>query len=86
MVDGQSSHSAKAALAERVKELTCLYGIAQIAGEPGISLEEVLRRIVELLPPAWQYPEIAFARITLDGNAYMTTGFRECSRTDERSN
>lgn len=78
MVDGRLSHSAKAALAERVKELTCLYGIAQIAGEPGISLEEIIQRIVELLPPAWQYPEIAFARITLDGISYTTPGFREC--------
>jgi len=80
MVDGQLSHSAKAALAERVKELTCLYGIAQIAGEPSVSLEEVLQCIVELLPPAWQHPEIAVARITLDGIAYTTPGFRECSQ------
>ena len=80
MVDGQLSHATQAALAERVKELTCLYGIAQIAGEPGISLEEVLQRIVELLPPAWQYPEIAVARITLDGIAYATPGFCECSQ------
>ncbi|UCF16017.1 MAG: hypothetical protein JSW59_00875 [Phycisphaerales bacterium] len=80
MVDGQLSHAAKAALAERVKELTCLYGIAQIAGEPGISLEEVLQRIVELLPPAWQHPEIAVARITLDGIAHTTPGFREFSQ------
>ena len=80
MLDDQLSHSAKAALAERVKELTCLYGIAQIAGEPGISLEEVLQRIVELLPPAWQYPEITVARIILDGIAYTTPGFRECRR------
>lgn len=78
MVDDQLSRSAKAALAERVKELTCLYGIAQIAGEPGISLDEVLKHIVELLPPAWQYPEIAVARIALDGIAYAIPGFREC--------
>jgi signal transduction histidine kinase len=78
MLDDRLSHSAKAALAERVKELTCLYGIAQIAGEPGISLDEVLQRIVELLPPAWQYPGIAVARIILDGIAYTTPGFREC--------
>lgn len=78
MVDSPLSHSAQAALAERVKELTCLYGIAQIAGKPGVSLEEVLQRIVELLPPAWQYPDIAVARITLDGIAYTTPGFREC--------
>jgi two-component system NtrC family sensor kinase len=80
MVDGRLSHSEKAALAERVKELTCLYGIAQIAGEPGTSLETVLQRIVECLPPAWQYPEVAVARITVDGMAYTTPGFRECSQ------
>jgi len=78
MVDDRLSYSTKAALTERVKELTCLYGIAQIAGQPGISLEEIIQRIVELLPPAWQYPETAFARIILDGISYTTQGFREC--------
>lgn len=62
---------------ERVKELTCLYGIAQIAGTPGISLEEILQGIVELIPPAWQYPEITSARIILDGSSYLGPRFRE---------
>ena len=78
MADNQLSYSAKAALTERVKELTCLYGIAQIAGQPGISLEETIQGIVEHLPPAWQYPEVAFGRIILDGISYTTQGFREC--------
>jgi len=78
MTNGQLSYSAKAALRERVKELTCLYGIAQIAGRPGITLEEILRGIVELLPPAWQYPEITFGRVVLDGHSYSTPGFRQC--------
>ena len=78
MVGDQLSCSAKAALTERVKELTCLYGIAQIAGQPGISLEEIIQGVVELLPPAWQYPETAFARIILDGISYTTQGFRDC--------
>jgi len=72
------SHSAEAALRERVKELTCLYGIAQLAGRPGISLEEILDGIVELIAPAWQYPEVAFARIVLDGRSYTTPGFGAC--------
>jgi len=80
MADGWLYPSTKAALAERVKELTCLYGIAQIAGEPDISLDQIIQRIVGLLPPAWQYPEIACARITLDGTSYTTAGFRECCR------
>lgn len=59
MLDDRLSSSTKAALTERVKELTCLYGIAQIAGgtpqggnpQPGLSLEKIIQRIAELLPP-----------------------------------
>ena len=67
----------QAASRERVKELTCLYSMAQVTERPGISLQEILQCIVELLPQAWQYPEIAFGRITLDGVSYSTPGFRE---------
>jgi signal transduction histidine kinase len=78
MTDKQLSYSPKAALIERVKELTCLYGMAQISSQPDMALEEIIQGIVELLPPAWQYPEIAFARIILDGVSYTTQGFRDC--------
>ncbi len=67
---------AQAALRERIKELTCLYGIAQVVEQPGISLADVLHRIVRLLPPGWQYPENAAARIVLDERSYVTPGFR----------
>ncbi len=68
---------AERALRERVKELTCLYGIAQVAEQPDVPLEEMLQRIVKLLPPAWQYPEVAAARIALDDHAYASPGFRQ---------
>lgn len=77
MAKKQLSYSEKLALRERVKELTCLYGIAQIAGQSGISLEAMLKGFVELLPPAWQYPKIALARISLDGVTCETPGFRQ---------
>ena len=64
-------------LRERVKELACLYGIARLVVEPGKTLEEILQGIVELLPSAWLYPEIAFARIILDDRSYATPAFRE---------
>ncbi len=80
MAKNQLSYSEKLALRERVKELTCLYGIAQIAGRPGVSLDEVLQSIVELLPSAWQYPEIASARITLHNAVYHTSRFREAGQ------
>jgi two-component system, NtrC family, sensor kinase len=65
------------ALRERVKELTCLYSLAQLVERPGISLPEILQGAVELLPPAWQYPELAAARIVVDGSSCVTAGFRE---------
>ena len=68
---------AEAALRERVKELTCLYGIARVVERAGNSKDEVLQDIVELLPPAWQYPEITAARIVLDGHSHTTPGFRQ---------
>lgn len=65
------------ALRERVKELTCLYGIARAERTPGLPLDELLRQIVELLPPAWQYPEVTTARLRLGAVVVASTGFRE---------
>lgn len=63
------------ALQERVKELTCLYGISQISEKPNRRLGEVLQGIAALIPRAWQYAEVASARIMLDDKSYETPGF-----------
>ncbi len=65
------------ALRERVKELTCLYSLAQLATRSDATLEEILQGCVRLLPPAWQYPEITAGRIVLDDRSYVTASFRE---------
>lgn len=65
------------ALRERVKELSCLYRIGRVFARSVGSHDEVFQHIVELIPPAWQYPEIASARIILDGRRYETPGFEE---------
>ncbi|HHO75419.1 MAG TPA: hypothetical protein ENN05_03190 [Deltaproteobacteria bacterium] len=72
-------HHSQARLHERVKELTCLYGIAQIASQPDITLEKKLANIVTVLPPAWQYPEHACARIVVEGKTFQTPDFLESS-------
>ncbi len=68
---------AQSDLRERVKELTCLYGIARLATQTNIPVEEILQNIAELLPPALLYPEITFSRILLDGRSYSIASFRE---------
>lgn len=71
---------AQVELRERIKELTCLYGIAKLLERPNISLKEILQGIVELLPHAWLYPDIASARIILDKSTFTTPGFRESAQ------
>lgn len=65
----------KEALRERVKELSCLYGIARLVAQEDVSFDETLQGIAELLPPAWRNPERSSARISLDGRCYETPGF-----------
>ena len=77
----QSGNRTAQALRERVKELSCLYRIGRIFEGATGSPDEVFQHITELIPPAWQYPEIASARIVLDGKRYETPGFEEgCAR------
>jgi DNA-binding NarL/FixJ family response regulator/signal transduction histidine kinase len=67
----QRSHD----LGERVKELNCLYGISRLREETDRPLGETLQKIVELIPPAWHYPEITCAQITLEGQSYEIANF-----------
>ncbi len=64
------------ALRERIKELNCLYGITRLVQIGPESLNEFLQRVVNILPPSWQYPEISCARITFEGKVYRTPGFK----------
>ena len=64
-------------LQERVKELTALHGAARILQDQAKPTQDVMAEMAALLPPAWQYPEIAVARIRFDGREATTAGFRE---------
>ena len=67
----------QSALTERVKELTCMYRMAQLAAQAGRPLEDTIAEVVGLLPPAWQFPEITSARITIDQHVFVSRGFCE---------
>jgi PAS domain S-box-containing protein len=64
-------------LNERTKELACLYSISELVEKPGITLKEIMRGIVDLLPPAYQYPNIACARIVFESQEFATENFEE---------
>ncbi len=62
-------------LDERVKELNCLYTISQIIEQPDLTLEAALQEIVDIIPPAWQYPDITCARLQIEGQDFKTTTY-----------
>lgn len=64
-------------LKERVKELNCLYAISGIVEKQGITLEEVLQRTVDIVPDAWQYPDITCSRIVLRDREFVSDNFTE---------
>lgn len=70
-------------LEERVKEISCLYSVCNFVerqkqyGKQYPLLDEQLKYIVHLIPPGWQYPEIACARINLYGQEFKTDNCKE---------
>ena len=64
-------------MSERIKELNCLYGVLKIVAKTDLSLDDIFRGAVDLIPPAWQYPEITCARIVVEGREFTTSNFKE---------
>ena len=63
-------------LSERIKELTALHKTARLLQDDSKPIGELLAELVEYLPPAWQYPEVTRARISVNGLIATTAGFR----------
>ncbi len=62
---------------ERVKELNCLFEISRLVETKTLSLEETLQGIAEIIPPAWQHPDITCAKINLNGTELKTQNYQE---------
>lgn len=71
------SNGIKQKLQERVKELNGLYALLNVINKPGATVEKVFQTLLDLIPPAWQYPEITAARIIFEGKEYKTNNFQD---------
>ncbi len=64
-------------LAERVKELNCLYKLSKLVESKNYSLENIYNELVLLIPPAWQYPSITCAKLIIGDKEYSTCNYKE---------
>jgi len=65
-----------AALRERVKELDCLYEITRLSQCQEMNLDDILAGACGIVVKAWQYPEIACARVVIGGRLHATGNVR----------
>ncbi|ABC76387.1 transcriptional regulator GerE family [Syntrophus aciditrophicus SB] len=63
-------------LRERIKELNCLYSIANVI-EKADTIEEIFRNTADLMPSGFPYPEHMCARITYEDLEFKTANFQE---------
>ena len=70
-------------LAERVKELDCLYEISRLVDKEGGCLERILQGVVDLIPPSWQYPELSCSRCVVNGREYKTPNYVDTPRSQQ---
>ena len=68
------------ALERQIKELNCLYAISRLLQEKGISLDEMLRKAVAIIPESMGNTRGICARIILDGRTFETKNFFESPR------
>ena len=64
-------------LRERMKELSALHRAARLLQADQRPVAETLARMVELLPSAWQYPEITAGRIRFGDQTIVSVNWRE---------
>lgn len=66
-------------LQERMKELECLYAIAEITKDDHKSMPEALQECVDIIPSGWNYPEFTYSQIIYNDNVFTSTPFEKTS-------
>lgn len=70
---------AKYDLNERLKEMQCLVNISRLTDNPTISIDDFLQGVVDSLPSAFQFADIAHACICFNSRKYLSNG---CQKTE----
>ena len=61
-------------MGERVKELTCMYGVAMSIRQR-TGLEEIFQDVAGFIPPGWQYTEITRGKVCFEDQEFVSEPF-----------
>ncbi|MBN1160109.1 MAG: PAS domain S-box protein [Candidatus Diapherotrites archaeon] len=62
---------------ERLKELDVLSKIDALTTLPNITVDEMLKQIVKMLPIAWRFSDRVYAKITYNNKKYKTKNYKK---------
>lgn len=57
-------------LRERAKELNCLYQVEELLGNDRLSLPQIFKELIVIIPFGWQYPKLCQVRIVHEDAVY----------------
>ncbi len=64
-------------LKKRSIELNCLYKVQEILKDINNSIDNICPKIIDIIPPAMQYPEDCFINLTVGSKTYQSPEFTE---------
>ena len=64
-------------LEERAKELLCLYQVGEILRTEELPWRDRMLRILEVIPPGWQYPAVCEVRLEVEDFSAATPGYED---------
>ncbi|MBU0985227.1 MAG: PEP/pyruvate-binding domain-containing protein [candidate division Zixibacteria bacterium] len=64
-------------LRARAQQLNCLYAVEELFNLPGNDEARVIRRLIELVPQGWRFPEHCRVRIAFDRQVFLSPDFGE---------
>lgn len=65
------------AIKERLKELDCHNRLAGLFSNPDLSVDDVCQKIVEIIPPAWQFPEFTQVSVSVYDKIHTSPDFHK---------
>lgn len=64
-------------LKERAKELSCLYEVQELLNNRELSIDEIFKEVIKILPQGWQYPDICKVQIVFRDSVYESEDFKK---------
>jgi len=74
---GNTPRESNSKLSERVKGLNYFYDFSKLIASKNASPGKIYQGVVDLIPPAWQYPEITCAKLAINDREFTTINFKE---------